>query len=270
MTKQKLRLGLPKGSLNNPNRGNTNLLLQYAGYEPQGYEPGKESDLELRLNDDEIAPFLCRPQSAPIELELGYLDAAIIGGDWVREYLAGNVWNRKKLDTICFRKNLGYGRVEIVAVVPENSPFGSLGEFFLKVEKRPIICFTEYPNITKNSFVLNPGYMEKFWKIADLRVGRPLEPLVRARELSNDGNDLVQIIMSDGVTEGFISKGADIIIEATQTGETLRKYGLRELEELTFSYAGFYCGPTCVDWKMYKAQEIYKRLSAVKAIELYR
>ncbi len=63
---KKLRLGLPKGSLNTPGRGETWRLFEEAGYDIKGYQPGKESDRSLRIaNDPEIECFLARPQSAP-------------------------------------------------------------------------------------------------------------------------------------------------------------------------------------------------------------
>ena len=82
---EKIILGLPKGSLNNVNRGNTYQLLVDAGYEVLGYEPGKEDNEITILNDPEIKGFLTRPQSAPVELNRRILDLAIIGEDWVRE-----------------------------------------------------------------------------------------------------------------------------------------------------------------------------------------
>ena len=47
-----IRLGLPKGSLNNKYRGNTYQLLIDAGYEVRGYEPGSESDKNLEILND--------------------------------------------------------------------------------------------------------------------------------------------------------------------------------------------------------------------------
>nr|WP_243687877.1 hypothetical protein [Methanobacterium formicicum] len=82
---EKIILGLPKGSLNNVNRGNTYQLFVDAGYEVRGYEPGKEENEITILNDPEIKGFLTRPQSAPVELNRQILDLAIIGEDWVRE-----------------------------------------------------------------------------------------------------------------------------------------------------------------------------------------
>ncbi len=64
-----IKLGLPKGSLNNVDRGNTNKVFTDAGYDIRGYTPSKESDRKLRIaNDPEILPFLTRPQSTPVEL----------------------------------------------------------------------------------------------------------------------------------------------------------------------------------------------------------
>ena len=77
MPNDKLRLGLPKGSLNSQGRADTNSLLTIAGLEPKGYIPGKEDEQSLALNDINIRPFLARPQSAAMELSLGYLDAAL-------------------------------------------------------------------------------------------------------------------------------------------------------------------------------------------------
>ncbi len=45
---EKIVLGLPKGSLNNVNRGNTHKLLVDAGYEVKGYEPGNEDYVNKR------------------------------------------------------------------------------------------------------------------------------------------------------------------------------------------------------------------------------
>ena len=81
-----IRFGLPKGSLNRSDRGNTGEIFANAGYELRGYEQGKESDKDLVVvNDPEIVASLCKPKSAPVELSKELLDIAIIGEDWVRE-----------------------------------------------------------------------------------------------------------------------------------------------------------------------------------------
>lgn len=245
---EKIVLGLPKGSLNNVNRGNTHKLLVDAGYEVKGYEPGQE-DYEINvLNDPEIKAYLTRPQSAPVELNRKMVDIAIIGEDWVREEsVSADEDSIKKIG------DLDYGQTRLVVAIPNSAPYQSLTEFFRanKNRKSPILCFTEYPNLTRQHIMTNEGYKEIF---ADSI------PLVQIRGLVNGDNDKVQIINSDGATEVYIAKGADLIVDNTQTGSSLKKAGLKILETIMESSAGLYAGPSCVDGKMDKACMIYDQL----------
>ena len=92
------------------------------------------------------------------------------------------------------------------------------------------------------------------------------KPLVQIRGFVEGDNEQVQIINSDGATEVYIAKGADLIVDNTQTGGSLKKAGLKILETIMESSAGLYAGPSCTDAKMDKAQMIYDQLfGAVKA-----
>ena len=245
---EKIVLGLPKGSLNNVNRGNTHKLLIDAGYEVKGYEPGHE-DYEISVrNDPEIKAYLTRPQSAPVELNRGMVDIAIIGEDWVREEsVAGEEESIVKIG------DLDYGETRLVVAIPNIAPYQSLTEFFRdnKIRESPILCFTEYPNLTRQHIMANEGYQEIF--------GDSI-PLVQVRGLVDGDNDRVQIINSDGATEVYIAKGADLIVDNTQTGGSLKKAGLKILETIMESSAGLYAGPSCMDAKMDKAQMIFDQL----------
>ncbi|MCE5214852.1 MAG: ATP phosphoribosyltransferase [Methanobacterium sp.] len=251
---EKIVLGLPKGSLNNVNRGNTYKLLVDAGYEVKGYEPGKE-DYEINVvNDPEIKAYLTRPQSAPVELNREMVDIAIIGEDWVSEESVGN-----QEESIIKIGDLDYGQTRLVVAIPNSAPYESLTEFFQanKDRKTPILCFTEYPNLTRELIIANPGYQEVFPDSI---------PLIQIRGLTNGDNKKVQIINSDGATEVYIAKGADLIVDNTQTGSSLRKAGLKTLETIMDSSAGLYAGPSCTGEKMDKAEMIYEQLfGAVKA-----
>ena len=132
-----IKLGLPKGSLNTVGRGNTHQLFLDAGYDIQGYEPGNESIVRI-ANDPEIITFLTRPQSAPVELSRGMLDAAIIGKDWVEEESVNGAEIREIGD-------LEYGSTRLVIGVLKDAPYNSLSEFFRLQEGREnqILCFTE-------------------------------------------------------------------------------------------------------------------------------
>jgi ATP phosphoribosyltransferase len=244
----KIVLGLPKGSLNNVNRGNTYQLFVDAGYEVRGYEPGNESNEIVIVNDSEIKGFLTRPQSAPVELNRQILDIAIIGEDWAREE---SVNYKEKL----IRKigDLDYGQTRLIVGVPKESPYDSLTEFFRanKDRKTPILCFTEYPNLTRQFFMNNEGYKEIFGDSV---------PFVQVRGLRDGDNQMVQVINSDGATEVYIAKGADLIVDNTQTGNSLREAGLKELETIMESSAGLYAGPSCTGAKEEKAQMMFEQL----------
>ena len=243
---EKIILGLPKGSLNNVNRGNTYQLFVDAGYEVRGYEPGNESYEINILNDDEIKAFLTRPQS-PVELNRGMVDIAIVGEDWIKEESVLRETNTVKIG------DLDYGQTRLIVAVPNDSPYKNLSDFFRanKDRKTPILCFTEYPNLTRKHIMENEVYQEIYGDAV---------PFVQVRGLTDGDNEMVQVINSDGATEVYIAKGADLIVDNTQTGSSLKKAGLKELETILHSSAGLYAGVSCTGEKMDKAQMIYKQL----------
>ena len=242
-----ITIGLPKGSLNNVNRGNTYQLFVDAGYEVRGYEPGNESyEIDI-LNDDEIIAFLTRPQSTPVELNRGMVDIAIVGEDWVKEESVLSDNDIVKIG------DLNYGETRLIVAVPKESPYNNLSEFFRanKDRKNPILCFTEYPNLTRQHIMENEAYQE-IWGDS--------VPYVQVRGLRDGDNKDVQVINSDGATEVYIAKGADLIVDNTQTGSSLKKAGLKELETILHSSAGLYAGISCDEEKMSKANMIFEQL----------
>lgn len=242
-----ITIGLPKGSLNNVNRGNTYQLFIDAGYEVRGYEPGNESYEINILNDDEIKAYLTRPQSTPVELNRGMVDISIVGEDWVKEESVLSDNDIVKIG------DLDYGQTRLIVAIPKESSYNSLSEFFRANEDRdtPILCFTEYPNLTRKHIMENEVYQEIYGDAV---------PYVQVRGLRDGDNKKVQIINSDGATEVYIAKGADLIVDNTQTGSSLRKAGLKELETILHSSAGLYAGVSCTGEKMEKAKMIYEQL----------
>lgn len=243
----KIILGLPKGSLNNIKRGNTYKLFTDAGYEMHGYNPGDESYEIQILNDEDIKAYLTRPQSSPVELNRGMVDIAIVGEDWVKEESVLSDNDIVKIG------DLDYGKTRLIVAIPNDSEYSDLTDFFRKNKNRetPILCFTEYPNLTRKFIMENKGYQEVF--------GDSI-PFCQIRGLTDGDNEKVQVINSDGATEVYIRKGADFIVDNTQTGNSLKKAGLKELETILHSSAGLYAGVSCTGEKMEKAQMIYNQL----------
>ena len=242
-----IRMGLPKGSLNNVKRGNTYQLFVDAGYEIKGYNPGDESyEIEI-LNDPEIKAFITRPQSTPVELNRGMVDISIVGEDWVKEESVLSDNDIVKIG------DLDYGKTRLIVAVPTEAPYNNLSEFFRANADRdtPILCFTEYPNLTRKHIMENEVYQELYGDAV---------PLVQVRGLTDGDNKKVQVINSDGATEVYIAKGADLIVDNTQTGSSLKKAGLKEIETIVHSSAGLYAGVACTGEKMEKAKMIYEQL----------
>ena len=206
----------------------------------------KDMNLEI-LNDDDIIAFLTRPQSTPVELNRGIIDIAIVGEDWIKEESVLRETNTVKIG------DLDYGKTRLIVAVPKDSPYDNLSDLFRanKDRKTPILCFTEYPNLTRKFMMENEAYQEIYGDAV---------PFVQVRGLTHGDNEMVQVINSDGATEVYIAKGADLIVDNTQTGSSLKKAGLKEIETILHSSAGLYAGVSCTGEKLDKAKMIYEQL----------
>jgi ATP phosphoribosyltransferase len=253
-----IKFGLPKGSLNTPGRGNTESIFLNAGYDIKGYTPTKESNRSMKIaNDPEISLFLSRPQSSPSELLRELLDVAIIGEDWVRETQG----EEGQIERLC---DLEYGQTKLIVALPKENPAQNLNDYLetrLK-DSRPLICYSEYVNLTRTFIASLPAYKKKFGDAM---------PLLQIRGITVGDNDKVVVINSDGVTEGYIEKGADIVVDNTQTGSTLKAYGLKILDTIMTSTSGLYAGPSINrdPWLREKASAIAEALNGVVTARKY-
>jgi len=116
----KLKLGIPKGSLENA----TVDLFRRAGYvittSSRSYFPG--------IDDPEIECMLIRAQEMARYVEDGILDAGLTGRDWIEENGAQVV---AVADLIYAKQSLG--KVRWVLAVPEASPFLSVKDLGGKI-----------------------------------------------------------------------------------------------------------------------------------------
>ncbi len=256
---EKIKFGLPRGSLNDPIRGNTESLLRAAGYLIRGYTPKKErGDILSISNDPEIKLSLIRPQNTPGDLVRGLIDIAIVGDDWIKEE-----WNVSRLKPVKLT-GLEYGTVQIIAAVPNDFAVTELSQFFISQKGVQTIWYAEYPKLAQTFFLQDKGYKQLYGNKA---------PVIEIRGLTAGKNDKVQLIYSEGTTEEYIKKGFPII-DAIQSGASLRQVGGRVLENgiIMSSSAGLYARPELEkDGQLWsKAMDIKDKLiGAVSARKYY-
>jgi ATP phosphoribosyltransferase len=183
-----LKVALPKGHLWNK----VKELMDQAGY---GLNVRSERSYLVNSNDPELELRIYRAQNIGPLVEEGKYDLGITGHDWVME---SEVNVEEILD-------LELGRVNVVVAVPqkykikpskknENRVFRQLVERVKLEGKERIIAASEYENITKTLCEEKLG-------------GFPY-----------------RFIRSFGATETFIEV-ADLIVDCTETGITLRENG---------------------------------------------
>ena len=116
----KLRLGIPKGSLENA----TIDLFRRAGFtivtSSRSYFPV--------IDDPEIECMLIRAQEMARYVEDGILDAGLTGRDWVEE----NAADVEPLADLIYAKQ-SFGKVRWVLAAPESSPFQSVQDLQGKI-----------------------------------------------------------------------------------------------------------------------------------------
>ena len=110
----KLRLGIPKGSLQDA----TIQLFARAGFNiyanPRSYFPA--------IDDEEIECMLIRAQEMARYVADGVLDAGLTGQDWISEYEASHSKQVQPVADLVYAKQ-SFGNVRWVLAVPDDSPY---------------------------------------------------------------------------------------------------------------------------------------------------
>ena len=181
----KLRLGLPKGSL----QDSTIQLFARAGFNirlsPRSYFP--------TIDDPEIDCTLIRAQEMARYVAVDAVDAGLTGQDWIAEHAAGTGDRVVTIADLIYAKQ-SFRKVRWVLAVPEDSKY-----------KTP----------------------------EDLEGATIATELVRATEAYFAGLGVkVNVEFSWGATEVKPPRLADAIVEATETGSTLRANHLRVIDTL--------------------------------------
>jgi ATP phosphoribosyltransferase len=126
----KLKLGIPKGSLENA----TVDLFRRAGFQistsSRSYFPA--------IDDPEIECMLIRAQEMARYVEDGVLDAGLTGRDWVEE-------NEAKVENVAdlIYAKQSFGKVRWVLAVPEASPYQSVKDLEGKIIATELVAATK-------------------------------------------------------------------------------------------------------------------------------
>jgi len=126
----KLKLGIPKGSLENA----TVDLFRRAGFQittsSRSYFPA--------IDDPEIECMLIRAQEMARYVEDGVLDAGLTGRDWVEE-------NDAKVETVAdlIYAKQSFGKVRWVLAVPDASPFQNVKDLEGKIIATELVAATK-------------------------------------------------------------------------------------------------------------------------------
>ena len=152
----KLRLGIPKGSLENA----TIDLFRRAGYaittSSRSYFPA--------IDDPEIECMLIRAQEMARYVEDGILDAGLTGRDWVAETEA----QVEAVADLIYSKQ-SFGKVRWVLAVPESSDFQSVRDLEGKIiatERLKMLCLLTFADIRSvNPEALTPWKAGALWHL---------------------------------------------------------------------------------------------------------
>ena len=181
----------------------TAAFMQKTGIRLDGYSKG---DMRRRpsCGMDWLSIKVIRPQDMPQQVANGNFDLAITGRDWLFDHLC-----QFPSSPVAELVNLGFGWVRIVAVVSQDVPADSISDLrglIARGRMVPLRIATEYVNIA-----------DKY--LRDKHVAR------------------YRVIPTWGATEVYLPEDADMLIENTETGQTLARHKLKIIDTLFESTA---------------------------------
>jgi len=165
MTDRKIKLGIPKGSL----QEYTIKIFKMAGFDIEIPKRG----YFLKIDDPEIECFLLRPQEIPKYIEKRKLDIGISGDDWILE-------TRAKVIELCDLKyaKQNMKKIKWVLAVPENSKVKSVKDL------RGKTISTEAINLVKDYLRKNKveAKIEFSWGATEVKPPRFADAIVDITE----------------------------------------------------------------------------------------
>ena len=230
-----LKIGMPAGSLADPNRGgNLISLLTGSGFHVSGYAQGGPTKF---TSVNYLYGWDGRPQEFGAQLEIGEIDVAIAGDDWIRERVLEMKLEYGREVTLERVLPLNRGGVKLVGIVDDNE-FDTI-EAFLKdlcSQKKVITVVSEMPYMALDwlrTKLEAMGLLEEFQSFSVQKYKTP--PKIESG---------IVIYETWGKTEAKIKNGgADMGLEITQSGSAIKNYGLKIIDTVMHSQTSIWINP---------------------------
>lgn len=236
MENEKLIIGMPAGSLADPQRGgNLISFLRAAGFPTKGYDKGGPTRFPLH---DMMVGWDGRPQEFASQLALAELDIAIGGEDWMRERMLEFKYEYGREFTLEKVLSLARGGVRIVIIHRPIDGGGGFDAWFKALlEAQPLVTMvSEMPYLAIEWFQ-NKARQLGF---AGSHDGFSVQKFHTPPKLERG----LVVYETWGKTEAKVLNGAvDFGMEITQTGSAIRNYGLEIADEVLKSETGVYINP---------------------------
>ena len=191
--RETLRLAVPDGHA----QRHTVAALAAAGLTFDGYDE-QTATRRPRSGMAGVEVKVMRPQDMPQAVALGLYDLALTGRDWLRTHLA-SFPGSPVVELVDLRRS----RYSLGAVVPEDLPAATIAEAVAYWRRhdpaRPIRVASEYAPLA--------------------------DQYARERHLGR-----YRVVPISGASEGFIPDDAEILIEGSETGDTMRANRLRMID----------------------------------------
>jgi ATP phosphoribosyltransferase len=235
MQTTQLKIGMPAGSLAGTARGGNLIdLLAAAGFRTSGYDKGGPTRF---TTTNLLFGWDGRPQEFGAQLEIGELDVAIAGDDWIRERVL-EMKLEHGVDVDLERvMALNRGEVQLVGIVAD-SAFATTEDFLRNVAPRKplLVVASEMPYLALDWIqrsLAAVGLAERFRAHSVQKYKTP--PRIQAGIL---------VYESWGKTESKVKNGAvDVGLEISQTGGSIKSYGLTVVETVMRSQTSVYARP---------------------------
>ena len=200
MVKEFIRLGLPsKGRM----KSQVEEFFLHKGLELVNVGSSREYLAKFK-HEQKIQIILIAPSDIPLEIKKANLDIGITGRDLVFEKIIG--WQKWMLEF----KRLNFGKADLVLGIPQ---------FWIDVN--------HLDDLDDVAYLLRQKYGQR------LRIATKYQNITRDFLIDNQVTNF-EIIESQGATEGAIVNGiADVVVDISSTGETLKQNKLKMIEQGT-------------------------------------